>query len=188
MKKYILALTVLVIFGATNGIQSVMAQKAPVAKVPTALVKQLIKDDQNVRERMKDRKLSIQNITKEINSVDMIDLNGDGISEYVIYGIICGNVNCSVWIYQKTKNGYRQVPFEESVISLKPLKTKTKGYFDIQIEGHSSAIESEMRIYKFDGSRYKISECFSKKYTIITNSGKVIELKTPKVSKIKCGF
>ncbi|MGI8542882.1 MAG: hypothetical protein ACR2MD_05310 [Aridibacter sp.] len=137
---------------------------------------------------MKDRKLGVQDVTKKINSVDIIDLNGDGVSEYIIHGILCGSVNCQVWIYRKTKNGYSQIPFEESVTSLKTLKTKTKGYFDIQIEGHASAAESEIRIYKFNGSGYKISECFSKEYVVISRTGKVIKLKTPRVAKIKCGF
>ena len=164
------------------------AQLTAAQKIPIPLAQQLVKDDQYVKEKMQEENWTIAQLAGQVNDVKKVDLNGDGSLELIFSGIICGNANCSTWIYRKNGNRYVQIPFDASAIGIEIRKTKTSGYFDISVEGRSSASETELHIYKFDGSKYEIKECFSKKFAVVNSkTGKATVLKTPKITKINCG-
>lgn len=164
------------------------AQLTAAQKIPIPLAQQLVKDDQYVKEKMQERHWTIAQLAGQINDVKKVDLNGDGSPEFIFSGIVCGNANCSTWIYRKDGSRYVQIPFDASAVGIEISKTPTKGYLDIIVEGHSSAAETELHVYKFDGSKYEVKECFSKKFAVVNpRTGKATVLKTPKITKIKCG-
>jgi len=179
MKKIIFLLMMTMSFLITVGVQSGIAQK-----IPLALAGQLIKDDEGVREK----KMPAKDVADQMNDVRKVDLNGDGVPEYIFSGIVCGNANCQTWIYRQNGNKYVRIPFEAYAVGIEIGKTSTKGYLDIIVEGHSSAAETELHVYKFDGRGYDIKECFSKKFAKVNSkTGRVTKLKTPITTKIKCG-
>lgn len=182
MKKPICLSIILTGFLILVGAQLTAAQK-----IPIPLAQQLVKDNQYVKEKMREQRWTIAQLAGQINEVKKVDLNGDGKPEFIFSGISCGNANCSTWIYRKNGNRYVQIPIEAYAIGIEIRKTKTNGYFDIAVEGHSSASETVLRIYKFDGSKYEDKECFSKQRSVYNpRTGETTELKTPKITKIKC--
>ena len=85
MKKNIFLLMITMSFLITVSVQSGNAQK-----IPVALAGQLIKDDEGVREK----KMPAKDVADQMNDIRKVDLNGDGVPEYILSGIVCGNANC----------------------------------------------------------------------------------------------
>jgi hypothetical protein len=76
--------------------------------------------------------------------------------------LLCVSIN-------KKGNGY-QLLLKDVIgnFDLVTLKHKSKKYFDLLLVTHSSAIEHELEIHKFDGVKYKLSKCVTE--TAITNA------------------
>jgi hypothetical protein len=100
-----------------------------------------------------------------------VDLDRDGqldllISQADVEGALCSSHNCPVWVYRRTSNGYKQLlqDFGGYITPIQALDSSTNGYRDIRIQQHSSAIEHEITIYKFNGKQYKAQECITETY------------------------
>lgn len=154
---------------------------------PTELAKQLLKDDVMVKELAEMDGLSLSQVAKRLSS-RRIDLNGDRVVEYIVSGIGCGNANCPTWLYRKSGNKYIQIPVgnELSAASVEARRTITNGYLDLTAKTHAGSGEGTLFVYKFNGSKYVVKECFNMKSGYFDGSGNYREYKTPKVTKMSC--
>lgn len=155
---------------------------------PTELAIQLLKDDLMVKEIAQSDGLSLSEVIKRLSS-QKIDLNGDGVVEFIVSGIGCGASNCTFWLYRKSGNKYIKIPVEDDINaeSVEPRRTKTNGYLDFSAETHGGAGYNGLYVYKYDGSKYVVKECFSKNYFYTDRNGNSLQYKIPKIAKRRCG-
>ncbi len=117
----------------------------------------------------------------------LIDIDGDGKNELAIRNYCAPVGNCRFWIFKKKANDYEVLLQSDGgdVQTFKLENTKSKGYFDIKTTAHGDAWSGGIHIYKFDGEKYKVSECYKYNYSYL-NNGKLIELKEPTITSRKC--
>lgn len=123
-------------------------------EIRAKLFKQVVADYSDVRECVEQEKNAEENMT-----VEAVDLNHDGVSEYRVElsgTCMCGNVNCAIYFYrQTTTGGYESILEDASGYGLDVLKTSTKGYADLRVDGRYNAATLLSTIYKFDGKQYR---------------------------------
>ncbi len=76
----------------------------------------------------------------------------------------CGAANCRAYILQQEGKAYRLLLDARSIQQTRVLNSVTNGYHDIQTEMHGSATSSDLRIYRYDGQHYRLTNCFSRNY------------------------
>ena len=127
----------------------------------------LIRQDEEVKEALSsdpgaEREL-IQSLT-----VRKIDLNRDGRPEYDVVleqGGICGALaNCPHWIFRRAGGGY-ELLLHTRAREVTPQKTATRGYRDLRSEAGDTATENYFDISKYDGTKYKTTDCFTRDYS-----------------------
>lgn len=96
--------------------------------------------------------------------IKLVDLNGDGKPEIVAQasGTKSGcspTGNCPFWLFQRVTGGYSVLLDSEAQI-FRVQANSTNGFRDIVLSRHSSAFESEVTEYKFNGSSYVSSACY----------------------------
>jgi hypothetical protein len=110
------------------------------------------------------------------------DINGDRQPEYFIEiysGGLCGALaNCPDWVYQKTGDSYKLL-LRTFGRELTPEKTSTNKYIDLRSTGGDSATQDSFSIFKFNGEKYKATNCYSR---VFATKGK-----KEKIIPIKCG-
>lgn len=115
--------------------------------------------------------------------VTLVDLNGDGKKELAIQSGCAAVGNCGLEIFsQSTKPLF----IADMVQSITVLKTKSNGFYDLELGTHSSAYESYHRIFRFEGKAYRRKKCWFETYQIIDGKGKEHLLKKPKIT-YRCG-
>jgi len=179
MKKSVLAL--MLVLGCC-GIGFAQKSKQATAQEKKDLF-QLILKDKNVREALTDLEGGeLEGGEKELAksfSVEKKDLNKDAQPEYLATldnGFLCGaHANCPRWVFRKTGNGYRLL-LTTAGEDLTTQKTLSNKFFDLRSEGSNSAVEYSYSIYKFDGSEYQKTDCFT-----VNN-----EKKKPKTTRVQC--
>lgn len=97
-------------------------------------------------------------------SIELLDVNGDGIKELAMLTGCATVGNCVFFVFQKTSEGYQQILSADMVQSFKLKRVRSKSYFDIETSAHSSSTTGNIAVYKFDGQEYKIAECASYEY------------------------
>jgi hypothetical protein len=102
---------------------------------------------------------------------ESVDLDRDGKLDLLIHqadveGAFCGAHNCPVWAYRNTGNGYKMLmeDFGGYISPIEALRTSTGGYRDIRTMQHSSAVEHEITVFKFNGTKYVPRVCTTEKY------------------------
>jgi hypothetical protein len=117
----------------------------------------------------------------------LIDVNGDGKNELAIRNYCAPVGNCQFWIFKKKGSSYETIlpAKDNSVQTFKLRRNKTNNFFDIETKSHGDAWSGGMDIYKFDGRKYKLSECYEYNYSYLKD-GKLHELKKPKITLRKC--
>jgi hypothetical protein len=101
-------------------------------------------------------------------NASLIDLNGDGKAEYEIgesdpsNSPFCGVSGlCAFWLYRKVGDRWEMLLSASGGLLL--LKTQTSGYRDISSDSWGGANDKYTTIFKFDGRRYRASECLEYK-------------------------
>jgi hypothetical protein len=128
------------------------------SKIPPDLVQKLFDDIQTDKFRLseEDKKIIKENLHWRLQ-----DINRDTIPEiflFVNHMDWCGaGSNCNVWVYQKTKSGYKLLLEDNSLIATNVF---TKGFRDIQSRvpiGFCSKEEYRFGVvtYKYDGKEYQ---------------------------------
>ena len=82
--------------------------------------------------------------------------------------------NCPHWIFRQTPAGYEmEVDLDVAQeVSVHPGKTK---FPEVLARQHGSATDSELRVYRFDGTRYRLAKCMSESYVDPANPERVLE-------------
>lgn len=139
---------------------------------------QLILKDKDVSEALPDIEGGEKELAKSI-FVEKKDLNKDGQPEYFATldnAFMCGaHANCPHWVFRKTSGGY-QLLLAAAGQQLTTQKTLSNKFFDLCSDGSDSAYETSYSIYKFDGSKYKATDCFTVNH----------EKKKPKTTRVQC--
>ena len=125
------------------------------------VLEQIVRDDSNVGEDVHDEG-GIDNSLRRV-SIKKVDLNNDGHPELIVdlSYLGCGVSNCPFYIYRKSENRY-DLLLKDAGTSHQMLKTKTNGYNDFLLQGHSSASDTYVVIYQFESGRYKAKTCWTR--------------------------
>ena len=121
--------------------------------------------------------------------VKLLDVNGDGNEELAMQSGCAVVGNCAFWLFQKTANGCKELLVAEMVQRYKLRKNRTNGYFDLETRVHSSVTDGGLAIYRFNGSEYKISQCFGYEYELtgkIDRNGQAITRDRPTLTPWDC--
>ena len=117
--------------------------------------------------------------------IRLVDLNGDGVAEVIAQSMgweTCGAVgNCETWVFKKTAAGYVSI-LDAGSQSFAVDKTRTDGYLDLTLALHDSATRKELRLYRFEGGRYRRVGCYEADWMPVID-GPV--LKRPKITGCK---
>ena len=117
------------------------------------------------------------------------DLNGDGREEYFVQGINYGfcsmSGECDFYIFQLQDGKYRKILFGDYSLDQKALKSVTKDYFDIETRTNDRLGDNSIFVYKFDGKRYKLTQCFTRILQVFKN-GDIKKFEPPLITHEKC--
>jgi hypothetical protein len=129
----------------------------------------------------------LQNAEKNYQPT-FIDVNSDGKNELAILSN-CSEGDCQLWILKQTKRDFEVILSSyQEVANFNLQKSKRKGYFNIRTTQfyRNSKTSLGMRIYKFDGKEYYISDCFEYEFRYKDKNGNFHKLKKPKIYPLHC--
>jgi len=132
-------------------------QQEPSAEIRSQLFKQVLADFRDLRECIEQAEGGVR-AAQENMSVETLDVNHDGVPEYEVQmsgACACGMVNCSIYIYRKTAQGFETILDDAAGMGIEMLKTSSNGYSDLLVEGRDTAATRAETIYKFDGKQYR---------------------------------
>lgn len=141
------------VVNATPGAQKREASK----EVRSKLFKQVMSDIADLRDCIAREEGGVR-AAEEGTTVEEVDLNRDGVPEYEVglaSSCACGMVNCSIYLYRQSRNGYELILDGAAGLGLELLKTSSNGYADVRIEARDTAATRAETIYKFDGKQYR---------------------------------
>jgi hypothetical protein len=121
------------------------------------LFNQVLSDFKDLRECMEQEEGGLRKAQENMN-VEEHDLNGDGVSEYEVEmsgPCACGMVNCSIYIYRKTNQGFETILDDAAGLGVELLKTSSNGYRDLRVTARDTAATQAETVYRFDGKRYR---------------------------------
>lgn len=121
------------------------------------LFNQVLSDFKDVRECLQQEEGGLRKAQEDMN-IEEHDLNHDGVSEYEVElsgPCTCGMVNCSIYIYRKTPQGFESILDDAAGFGVELLKTSTNGYRDLMVTARDNAATQGQQTYKFDGKQYR---------------------------------
>lgn len=118
--------------------------------------------------------------------ISFLDLDGKSNDALAVQESCAAVGNCEFELFKKSGETYQKLLSAEMVQTIKVLKTKTNGYFDLELKTHNSAYDSYHRIYAFDGKSYRRKKCRFETYQILDAKGNAVELQNPKITN-GCG-
>jgi len=150
-----------VAFIAINCLLFAMAVKAQQhddkQELRTKLFNQVLSDFKDLRECMEQEEGGLRK-AQENMTIEELDLNRDGVNEYEVEmsgPCACGMVNCSIYIYRKTGQGFEAILDDAAGLGVELLNTSSNGYRDLRVTARDTAATQAETIYKFDGKRYR---------------------------------
>ncbi len=156
-------------------IQANLAQHRQKVRVPDEIARQWMND-----EGVKSGNNTTARLPRDLHA-ETVDLNNDGKPEFIVAGICSPTGNCSTSIYRKVGSDYQELlNHDAQLVRVRP--TVTHGYRDVVYDMHGSAFESWLFVYKFDGRKYQLRECFNSNYLGAHGRTK----KRPTVTRRKC--
>lgn len=132
-------------------------QRESKKEVRSKLFQQALADSPDVRDCIEKEEGGMRT-AEENMSVEEVDLNRDGVSEYQVEltgPCVCGMVNCSIYLYRKSAAGYESILEDASGFGLEVLKTSSNGYADVRVAARDNAATQSQTVYKFDGKHYR---------------------------------
>jgi hypothetical protein len=133
------------------------AQAGRRVAVPREIVAQLIRDTAAYEMMPTDADTLAANLGAEA-----LDLGGAGPPALFVHGMLafCGAQNCPAWIYRRTSAGYERLLAAYTVQAVEVRATISHGYRDVVTFAHSSASDSYLTRYRFDGRVYRPVACY----------------------------
>jgi peroxiredoxin len=145
---------VLISFLATTAV----GQRRTRLKPPGALLEVIDPDDRNcVEQTGLNKSVSVRPIRLAADKSRQLLIRGSGFC-------LCGAQNCAFWIYRKTGRKYELLLKGAGSTKVKAGGQTAKGYRDVISESHASAMETIVRTYRYDGSRYQPLRCINRAY------------------------
>lgn len=129
----------------------------PPAEIRAQLFKQVLADFPDLRECIEQEEGGVRT-AQENMTIEPRDLNADGVSEYEVQlsgACACGAVNCSIYIYRKTAQGFETILDDAAGLGVEVLKTSSNGYRDLLVEARDTAATRAETVYKYDGKQYR---------------------------------
>ena len=133
------------------------SKQEPSTELRSQLFKQVLADFRDVRECLEQEEGGVR-AAQENMSIETHDLNRDGVPEYEVQlsgACACGAVNCTIYIYRKTAQGFETILDDAAGLGIEVLKTASNGYSDLLVEARDTAATRAETTYKFDGKRYR---------------------------------
>lgn len=97
---------------------------------------------------------------RETISVLEIDLNDDGLNDYVVSNSTCGgSANFPTFVYQSEKNKNYKSTYLGDINDLEVTKHKTNSFYDLITSVSSGANIKEITIYKYYNGEYERVNC-----------------------------
>lgn len=145
---------------ANDGTRPLKKRQPINVEIPDKLIQHLARNDQSVKQCMDRGK--IDKIDKYF-SAERIDLNGDGIPDFIVEAqqnpedcFLCGNRRCTKWVFRSTTDGYELLLTVDGANDVSTLNTSSNGHRDLRViypAGNTYPASEE--IYKFDGKHYQ---------------------------------
>src|SRR5262245_52815589 len=126
-------------------------------QVRAKLFNQMVSDSKDLRECLEQEEGGLRKAQEDMN-VEEHDLNRDGVKEYEVEisgPCACGMVNCSIYIYRKSGEGFESILDDASGYGIELLKTSTTGYGGLLVTARDTAATQGQMTDKFDGKRYR---------------------------------
>jgi hypothetical protein len=120
-------------------------------------------------------------------SIKKAALTGEGEEDVVVegHGVIYGGCsptgNCPFWILRSAADGF-VVILHGTAQTFTVQPTRTNGRRDIVLGMHGSATLTELRLYKFNGSTYRVSACYDANWQYLGKDGEYHSLKEPNIT------
>ena len=89
--------------------------------------------------------------------------------------------NCSIWVLRPVKKQYRVV-LEAIGQIFTIMSARANGFRNIKIRMHGSATMSEVKTYKFNGTRYVRTGCYNEIFKELDKEGKLQKLDNPRTA------
>lgn len=90
--------------------------------------------------------------------------------------------NCPHWIFRQTPSGY-EMEVDLDVAQEVSIETGKTKFPEVLARQHGSATNSELRLYRFDGTRYRLRKCMSESYVDPSDPERLLE--KPQVTEIQ---
>lgn len=119
----------------------------------------------------------------------LLDVDGDNGNELAVKNSCAPVGNCQFRLFKKTGKTDYEILLETEVGVVQQFglrKVKTNGFYDLETTSHGDAWSGEMNVYKFDGKKYILKECFNYDYIVRDKNGRRVELKEPKLTSYPC--
>lgn len=118
--------------------------------------------------------------------IKYVDLNGDGTPEVIAQagGEKSGcspTGNCMFWVLYR-RGGKYNILLEAEAQTFTVRSSRSINFFDIVLTRHGSAFESEVTVYKFNGSSYGECGCYTAQWARLGDDGEQHRLKEPQIT------
>lgn len=153
IRRCVLLLIVILLCAAGGTSQLRKQRKQISAKEQEELVQQMVRDRQLPSDCVQE-----SGGAREVVSVELEDLNSDGRPEFFVMGksgCAWGPRRPFAWYYRKTQKGYALMLYINQLENVVKRRTKTNGYYDLEVTTSDGADTFGSGIYKFDGTRYQ---------------------------------
>lgn len=159
----------------SSGTEAELKKPIPVPKlVLEAVLSANASSKKQMDECLKDLKYKKGDYSK-LFQAQAIQLNNDRVTDYFVRPVF--EPYCSAFYGAHTFKSWfvtidrnynsndlsAEIIFSESADGVTALKNVTNGYHDIEVFGHS-AIDRTFEVYKFNGNKYVLSECYKQNF------------------------
>lgn len=139
-------------------------------------------DEKATKKCLKERDGLEKDRIRESISLLQIDLNDDGLTDYIINNSACGgSANFPTFIYETEKNKTYKSIFLGDINDVEVTKHKTNGFYDLIAATSVGAGTREITVYKYRNGRYEYAKCGIAK-TVETSGGEDVR----QITSTKC--
>ncbi|MGA8870549.1 MAG: hypothetical protein WA434_00975 [Candidatus Acidiferrales bacterium] len=89
--------------------------------------------------------------------------------------------NCQLWIYRVKDGAYRELLGIGTVQLFGFVKSSAHGHPDLVAWSHGSATDYGVRLFRFNGYRYRNSGEWEEQYEYLDDAGQVVDVKKPRI-------
>lgn len=118
--------------------------------------------------------------------IKAVDLNGKGVQEFLAQSAdsdLCSPTgNCESWVFRRNGETDSVILHSSFAQTFTIQPTLTNGFHDLVLAMHGSATEQTLRLYRFDGSKYRVTACYEANWEINEKDGSIRDSKEPRIT------